>query len=76
MKSQAKTKDISRAKNVFYWIVPLQDHKLVVQEVGSDRVVQEVAVGRPVLDVCPIRINGQNFVAVLAGADVVIYKWS
>ena len=56
--------------------MPLQDHKLVVQEVGSDRVVQEVAVGRPVLDVCPIRINGQNFVAVLTGADVVIYKWS
>lgn len=53
-----------------------QDHKLVVQEVGSDRVVQEVAVGRPVLDVCPIRINAQNFVAVLTGADVVIYKWS
>ena len=38
--------------------------------------VQEVAVGRPVLDVCPIRINAQNFVAVLTGADVVIYKWS
>ena len=52
------------------------DHKLVVQEVGSDRVVQEVAVGRPVLDVCPVRINGQNFLAVLTGADVVIYKWS
>ena len=46
------------------------------QEVGSERVLQEVAVGRPVLDVRPIRINGQNFVAVLTGADVVIYKWS
>jgi hypothetical protein len=52
------------------------DHKAILQEVGSDRVVQEVATGKPILDVCPMTVNGQQYLTFLTGSDVLVYKWS
>ena len=52
------------------------DHRLAVHEIGaSKKVLQEVLIGKAVLDVLPFRFNGQNFVAVLTESDVILYKW-
>ncbi len=54
----------------------MTDHKVILQEVGSDAVVQEVSTGKPVLDICPVGVNGQQYLAVLNGSDLVLYKWT
>jgi len=51
------------------------DHRVVVQEVGSERVVQELNIGRPVLDVCQATINGDRHLAVLGETELTMYKW-
>ena len=51
------------------------DQRVVVQEVGSERVVQELPVGRPVVDICQAVINRERFLAVLGETDLTMYKW-
>ena len=52
-----------------------KDHKLIVQEVGSDRVMQEVAVSKPLIDICVLRLNSDDIVCLLTENDLHIYKW-
>ena len=52
------------------------DHKLVVQEVGNDKILQEIPVDRPIVDVCAFSLNSEHFVSVLCEADMIIYKWT
>lgn len=54
----------------------MNDHKLVVQEVGSDKVLQQLQVDKPVLDVCPLNLNSDQFVTVLCENEMHIYKWT
>jgi len=51
------------------------DHRVIVQEVGSQRVVQEINIGRPVLDLCQANINGERRLAVLGETELTMYKW-
>ena len=44
-------------------------------QVGSDRVVQELAVERPVLDLCQAVINRDRYLAVLGENELTMYKW-
>ena len=52
------------------------DHKLVLQEVGSDKVVQEIPVPKPILDVCTVDLNGSHYVTMLSETEVFVYKWT
>ena len=52
------------------------DHKLVLQEVGTDRVVQEIPVPKPILDVCPLALNGTHYIVMLSETEVFVYKWT
>jgi hypothetical protein len=51
------------------------DHKVTVREVGTERIHQEVNVGRPVLDVQSAVINGATYLAVLGETELTMYKW-
>jgi len=51
------------------------DTKLVVQEVPGQRTLQEVAVGKPVLDIQPVSINTDRYLAVLGETELMMYKW-
>ena len=52
------------------------DHKLVLQEVGTDRVLQEIPVPKPILDVCTVALNGSHYVTMLSETEVFVYKWT
>jgi len=52
-----------------------KDHRVIVQEVGSGRIVQDFNIGRPVLDLCQANINGERHLAVLGETDLTMYKW-
>ncbi len=52
------------------------DHKLVIKEVGTDKVVQEVSTGKPVLDICPLTLNSEHLICVLLETELLIYKWT
>jgi hypothetical protein len=47
-----------------------------VQEVGNDRIVQEIPVDRPIVDVCAFSLNAEHYVTVLCEAELIMYKWS
>lgn len=51
------------------------DTKLVVQEVPGQRTLQEVAVGKPVLDIQAVSINNDRYLAVLGETELMMYKW-
>jgi len=51
------------------------DQKVIVQEVGSGRIQQELSVGKPVLDIKQATINQQNYLAVLGETELMMYKW-
>jgi len=53
-----------------------KDHKLIVQEVGSDRVIQEVSIYKPIVDICVLRLNSNDIVCVLTETELHIYKWT
>eukprot|EP00092_Neocalanus_flemingeri_P015682 GFUD01016976.1.p1 GENE.GFUD01016976.1~~GFUD01016976.1.p1 ORF type:complete len:694 (+),score=255.48 GFUD01016976.1:36-2117(+) len=53
----------------------LGDQKVIVQEVGTGRIQQELPVGKPVLDIKQATINQQNFLAILGDTELVMYKW-
>ena len=52
------------------------DHKLVIQEVGNEKVVQEIPVERPIVDVCAFSLNAEHYVTVLCEAELIMYKWT
>jgi len=52
------------------------DHKLILQEVGTDKFIQEVPVPKPILDICPITLNHNHYVVLLCETEVFIYKWT
>ena len=52
----------------------LGDIKVVVQEVPTGRIVQELGVGKPVLDVKVAAINNQQYLAVLGETDLNMYR--
>ena len=54
-----------------------KDHKLVVQEVGSgsDRVLQEISIEKPILDLETFKLNDEEIVCILGENELHIYKW-
>ncbi len=52
------------------------DHKLIVQEVGSDRVLQEVPIPKPILDICTLTLNSDHIVCALTEHELLLYKWT
>jgi len=53
----------------------LGDQKVIVQEVGTGRIQQELSVGKPVLDIKQANINQQNYLAILGETELIMYKW-
>ena len=53
-----------------------KDHKLIVQEVGSDRVIQEVNISKPLIDIRVLTLNSDEIVCVLTENELHIYKWT
>ena len=53
-----------------------KDHKLIVQEVGSDRVIQEINIAKPLLDINILKLNSDYIVCVLTENELHIYKWT
>ena len=51
------------------------DTKLVVKEVGTERTMQEVNIGKPVLDIQAAEINGSRYLAALGETELTMYKW-
>jgi len=51
------------------------DQKVIVQEVGTGRIQQELSVGKPVLDIKQATINQQNYLAILGETELIMYKW-
>merc|ERR1712083_510634 len=51
------------------------DHKIILQEVGSGKIIQEISVGKPVLDIKQASINQVNYLAVLGETELLMYKW-
>jgi len=51
------------------------DTKLVVREVGTERTLQEVNVGKPVIDIQAAEINGVKYLAALGETELTMYKW-
>ena len=54
----------------------LSDQKVVVQEIGAEKVLQEFVVPRPILDMVPIRFNDKRIMAFLSETDVLLYQWT
>jgi len=52
-----------------------RDHKLVVQELGSERVVQEISIEKPILNLESVRLNDEHYLCILSENEVHIYKW-
>ena len=50
------------------------DTKVVIQEIPTARIVQEIGVGKPVLDIKTAHINNQQYLAVLGETDLIMYK--
>lgn len=50
------------------------DIKVVVQEVPTARIVQEIGVGKPVLDIKTASINNQQYLAVLGETELSMYS--
>ena len=51
------------------------DFRVVLHDVMQDRVQQELAVGKAVVDVCAFGVNGVEYLALLAETEVVLYAW-
>eukprot|EP00088_Acartia_fossae_P063041 TRINITY_DN7661_c0_g1_i11.p1 TRINITY_DN7661_c0_g1~~TRINITY_DN7661_c0_g1_i11.p1 ORF type:complete len:783 (-),score=136.21 TRINITY_DN7661_c0_g1_i11:343-2664(-) len=52
------------------------DHKVVIQEVGSDRVMQELKVDRPIVDIKQMKLNDERYLALLGETELTVYKWN
>ena len=52
------------------------DHKLVIQEVGMERFVQDIPVPKPVVDICPVTLNQNHYVILLTETDILVYQWT
>ena len=52
-----------------------RDHKLVVQELGSERVLQEISIEKPILNLESVRLNDEHYLCILSENEVHIYKW-
>ena len=50
------------------------DIKVVIQEVPTGRIVQEVGIGRPVLDIKLTSVNTEKYLAILGETDLNMYK--
>lgn len=51
------------------------DHKMILEELGTEKILQEVRVPRPILDITKFSVNGEHFVAALCECQVFIYQW-
>ena len=51
------------------------DHKLIVQEIGSGKVLQEIKIEKPILDICAFVLNTTQMVCVLTENELHVYKW-
>jgi len=52
------------------------DHKVIIQEVGTDKYLQEIPVAKPILDICYAVLNQNHYVVVLCDTEIATYKWS
>ena len=50
------------------------DIKIVIQEVPTARIVQEIGVGKPVLDIKTANINDQLYLALLCETELIMHK--
>ena len=50
------------------------DIKVVIQEVPTGRIVQEVGIGKPVLDIKLTSINTEKYLAILGETELNMYK--
>ena len=50
------------------------DIKVVMQEVPTGRIVQEVGIGKPVLDIKLTSVNSEKYLAILGETDLNMYK--
>ena len=48
---------------------------LVVQEIGSGKVLQEIKIEKPILDICAFVLNTTQMVCVLTENELHVYKW-
>ena len=49
--------------------------KVIVQEIGTGGIQQELSVGKPVLDIMQATINQQNYLAILGETELMMFKW-
>ena len=49
--------------------------KRLSRQVGTGRVLQELNVGKPVVDMCGAVINDENRLALLSETDLTLYRW-
>ena len=52
------------------------DQKIIIQEVGTEKYVQEIPVAKPVLDICSALLNDNHYVIALSETEIAVYKWS
>ena len=52
------------------------DHKVIVQEGGTDKYLQEIPVAKPILDICYSILNQNHYVVILCDTELAVYKWS
>ena len=52
------------------------DHKVIIQEVGTDKYLQEIPVAKPILDICYAVLNQNHYVVVLCDTEIATYRWS
>jgi len=52
------------------------DHRLVVQEVGNEKILQEIPIEKPILDICSLTLNSDQIVCILTENELHIYKWT
>ena len=50
------------------------DIKVVIQEVPTGRILQEVGIGKPVLDIMLTSINTDKYLAILGENDLHMYR--
>ena len=52
------------------------DHKIIIQEVGTDKYLQEIPVTKPILDICYVVLNQNHYLVVLCDTEIAAYKWA
>jgi len=52
------------------------DHNVIIQEVGSERIIKQLKVEKPVIDIKAIKLNDERYIALLGETELTLYKWA